>query len=112
MKFWILQLCKTMRTKYIQMYLAETDRNSYLKSLVGEKEITDEAKTKVIKESAIKYLENVFESKKEFTEETLKETIEGCREVVDSLLGVIQDYNIQQLHEMIANLSFHDFLHI
>lgn len=68
-----------------------------------------EKKTEIIRESAIHYLGNLFDSKKEFTTEILEDTLVGCKESVQSMVNVIKDYKITDIQEMIAKLSFHDF---
>ncbi len=94
--------------KYIQLYVPETQRSLYLKSLVRSP-IGDIEKTTVLKETAIEYLHNIFDSGKEFSTEILSEGIEGCREVVANMVDVLDHHNIESLRGMIGNLSFHDF---
>ena len=105
---------KEFKQKYHQLYVLEDQRSAYLKSLVeaesgGILSDGDVAKTNAIKDSAIHYLGGLFDTEKEFTTEVLNEAIEGCRESVESMVGVIKDYDIQSLQSMIGKLSFHDF---
>ena len=97
------------RRKYHQLYVDEEERDLYLKSLICVEGADDVQKAEVVKDSAIKYLKTVFDSDREFTNEVLDETIEGCRESVESMVDVIEDYNITDVHKLIAELSFHDF---
>lgn len=97
------------KTKYFQLYVLESQRDLYLKSLVRNVNASDTQKTDVIKDSAIVYLDKIFDEDKEFTNEVLVETIDGCRESVESMVEVIKDYNISEVQGLIGNLSFHDF---
>ncbi len=99
------------KRKYFQLYVLEAQRNVYVKSLVKSSAVSDVKKTEVIKDSAITYLANVFEKNKDdgFSTEFLDEAIQGCKESVESMVDVIQDYNVHQIQELIASLSFHDF---
>ncbi|MGE3611633.1 MAG: HD-GYP domain-containing protein [Bacteriovoracaceae bacterium] len=95
--------------KYFQLYVSELQRGKYLRSLMKAKELNDIEKTNLIKESALKYLHGIFENKKEFSTEILSQNIEGCREVVESMVDVLDQHNIDSLRTLIGNLSFHDF---
>lgn len=94
--------------KYFQLYVPEEQRRIYLKSLVNS-EADDVQKTSVIKEAALEYLHNIFDKDKEFSTELLAKNIEGCREVVESMVDVLDGHNIDSLRSLIGNLSFHDF---
>ena len=96
------------KKKYFQLYILESDRTSYVKTAQRLK-VGDGAKGGMIKDSAIKYLGKLFDDDKEFTTEVLEETILDCRESVESMVNLIQDYSIQDLQKLIAGLSFHDF---
>lgn len=97
------------KKKYHQLYVPEAQRAAYLQSMVHSDALNDETKTTVIKDSAIQYLGTIFDEEKEFNTEVLTEAISGCRDSVASMVDVIQDYKIEQLQDLIANLSFHDF---
>jgi HD-GYP domain-containing protein (c-di-GMP phosphodiesterase class II) len=94
--------------KYFQLYIPEDQRSTYLRSLVKSK-VDDVQKTNVIKDSALQYLHNIFEKDKEFSTELLAKNIDGCREVVESMVDVLDHHNIDSLRSLIGNLSFHDF---
>ncbi len=96
------------KKKYLQLYVAEEQRAAYLRSL-AKVDVEDSEKVTVIKGSTIEYLGKVFDSEKEFTTEVLEEVVQGCRDSVESMIDVIQEYNINQVQELIAELSFHDF---
>lgn len=99
----------TFKKKYHQLYILETQRDLYLKSLIYCDDVTPVEKTEVIKDSAIVYLNKIFDDTKEFTTELLGEAISGCRESVESMIDVINDYDVKQVQELIGSLSFHDF---
>lgn len=99
----------SMKKKYFQLYVPELQRDEYLKSLVKSEKFSDVRKTEVIKDSAIKHLNRIFDKDKEFTNEVLSEAISGCRDSVENMIDVIQDYDVSDVQNLIANLSFHDF---
>ncbi|MFP5385834.1 MAG: HD-GYP domain-containing protein [Bacteriovoracia bacterium] len=94
--------------KYFQLYVPEDQRKQYLTSLVRSS-VDEVQKTNVIKESALEYLHNIFDKEKEFSTELLAKNIEGCREVVESMVDLLDHHNIDSLRTLIGNLSFHDF---
>jgi HD-GYP domain-containing protein (c-di-GMP phosphodiesterase class II) len=98
-----------LKKKYLQLYVAEDQRKLYMKSLVQSGSVGDEEAVDFIKDSAIKYLHNVFDPKKEFSTEVLYETIEGCKDAVENMIDVLDDYSIDGLKALIGNLSGHDF---
>ncbi|OIQ15699.1 MAG: hypothetical protein BM556_17230 [Bacteriovorax sp. MedPE-SWde] len=95
--------------KYHRVYVLETERNQYLRSLVDATHAPDIERVSVIKDSAIKYLDDIFDPSKEFNTEILGDAIEGCHESMQSMVGVIKDYDINNLKKLIGDLSFHDF---
>lgn len=97
------------RRKYRQLYVAEDQRNLYMKSLVNSGVASDAEAVTFIKDSAIQYLHNVFDPKKEFSTEVLYETISGCKDAVENMIDVLDDYNIDGLRKLIGSLSGHDF---
>lgn len=122
--------------KYHQLYVKEEQRSQFLKGMAlltpedyavnkspkqqseegskstEPKPITispvDIAKSTVLKESAIHHLQTLFDSE-DLPTEVLTQTIVGCRDVVEGMIDVLQDYSIDKLRELITNLSFHDF---
>lgn len=103
------ELLQEFIKKYFQLYISESERALYMRSLVKSNKYSDEQKTTVIKDSAIKYLDKLFDKSKEFNTELLSETIENSREAVESMVDVLHDYKIDDLRKMIGNLSYHDF---
>lgn len=95
--------------KYLQLYVSEEQRRSYLHSLTHQEGVDDVQKSTVLKESAIRYLHQIFDKDKEFSTELLSQSIEGCRDVVESMVDVLDQHGIDSLRGLIANLSFHDF---
>lgn len=100
---------KLFKKKYFQLYVHESQREEYLKSLIHCSGVSDEQKSEIIKDSAIHYLDKLFEPDKEFTTEILSETLLGCKTTVESMVDVIKDYDVSKLQSLIASLSFHDF---
>ncbi len=100
---------EAFKKKYHQLYILETQRDAYLKSLIDCSNATDLQKAEVIKDSAIIYLSKIFDDSKEFTTEVLVDAIEGCRESVESMIDVVSDYDVSEIQQLIGSLSFHDF---
>jgi HD-GYP domain-containing protein (c-di-GMP phosphodiesterase class II) len=100
---------KIFKKKYFQLYVHESQRDEYLRSLIHLKNVPDNQKTDIIKNSAIVYLDKLFDKNKEFTTEVLSETISGCKTAVESMVEVIKDYDVSKLQNLIGSLSFHDF---
>ncbi|HXH31435.1 MAG TPA: HD domain-containing phosphohydrolase [Bacteriovoracaceae bacterium] len=94
--------------KYIQLYVPEEQRKFFLRSLV-KSTVDDVKKANVIKDTALDYLHHIFDKDKEFSTELLSKNIEGCREVVESMVDMLDQHNIESLRSLIGNLSFHDF---
>jgi HD-GYP domain-containing protein (c-di-GMP phosphodiesterase class II) len=97
------------KKKYLQLYITEDERKLYMKSLVHSESVSDEDAVTFIKDSAIQYLHTVFDPGKEFSTELLYETIEGCKDAVENMIDVLDDYDIDGLRALIGNLSGHDF---
>lgn len=97
------------KKKYPQLFVSEAQRKDFLKSLTKGSAGTKVQKASIIKDSAIQYLEKIFDKDREMTNEVLAETIEGCKESVNSMIKVISDLKIKDLQGLIADLSFHDF---
>ncbi len=104
-----LQDLQDLRGKYLQLYIAESERENYVKSLVRSNKKDDAEKTTVIKDAAVQYLQNIFDESKEFNTEILALTITQCREAVESMIDVVGNYSIESLRALIGNLSLHDF---
>ncbi len=100
---------ETFKSKYKQLYVAEDQRKDYMRSLVKSDNVSDEEAVTFIKDSAIEYLHKVFDPGKEFSTEILYETISGCKDAVENMIDVLDDYNIDGLRALIGNLSGHDF---
>lgn len=96
------------KQKYSRPYILESQRDAYLQSLASCENITTKEKTKIIKDSAIIYLNRIFDEE-EFTSEILEEAIAGCRESVESLIDVLSEEDVSSVQKLIGDLSFHDF---
>ena len=97
------------RSKYPQLYVSEAQRGKFTRSLVKHSPIPDVAKAEILKDSALKYLHNIFDSGKEFNTALLSDTINGCREIVESMVDVFDKHDLKSIQGLIGSLSFHDF---
>lgn len=98
-----------LKQKYFQLYIAECARGDFLKSVCSHSGKNLEEKGAVLKDSAIQYLDTLFNPDHQFTTEVLGQTIEGCKDVVANMVDVMHNQDIDAIREMIAKLSFHDF---
>jgi HD-GYP domain-containing protein (c-di-GMP phosphodiesterase class II) len=99
----------SFQKKYRQLYVPETQRSAYLKSIVQSSKSTEIEKTTVIRDTAIKHLAGIFDQNQPMTPEVLTQHVTGCKDAVDSMVNVIENYSIDQLKSLIGSLSFHDF---
>jgi HD-GYP domain-containing protein (c-di-GMP phosphodiesterase class II) len=97
------------KRKYFQIYLAEEQRHLYLEHLAHSEQFRGVDKARVIKDSAIYYLNSLFNGRREFTTEVLEESLRGCRYAVESMVQVVGDSTVSQVQSLIGNLSYHDF---
>ncbi len=100
---------ESFKRKYQQLYVPESQRQIYFKSLTQDPRFSTEQKATVIKDSAIAYLHRIFDEGQELSTEFLSEAIEGCRESVESMVDILQEQDIDSLRNLIGNLSYHDF---
>src|SRR6202012_676966 len=79
-----------LQKRHRQLYVPETQRTVYLQSVCRSSGNTAVEKTAVLKDSAIHYLENIFDENKEFSTEMLAQTINGSRDVVANMVDMLQ----------------------
>lgn len=97
------------RNMYPQLYVNEDQRECYLKTIVNLDSSNMTEATAIIKNSAIKHLSTLFDSNKEFSSELLVETIQKSKVAVESMIDVLDGYDVDGLRGLIGNLSAHDF---
>jgi HD-GYP domain-containing protein (c-di-GMP phosphodiesterase class II) len=95
------------KDKYHSIYVAETERSAFLRSMVASKGATIAEKTTVLKDSAIAHLKKLFDGGT--SPEQLGLAVTQCRDVVDGMIDVLEGYDIDTLRDLIGSLSFHDF---
>ncbi|MBT3983392.1 MAG: HD domain-containing protein [Bacteriovoracaceae bacterium] len=98
-----------LKGKYQQLYIPEDQRSAFMKSITKSDSFEDVEKAKVIKDAAIQHLETLFSPDKDFSTEVLNDAIDGCKESVESMVDVLEDYSVDKLQNLIGELSFHDF---
>jgi HD-GYP domain-containing protein (c-di-GMP phosphodiesterase class II) len=98
---------KEKLSKYPAIYVPESQRNAYLKTITNNEVIDDIKKSEVIKDTALHYLNEIYTNPSD--EHSIIETISKCDQTVESMMTVIEDKSIASVKELIANLSFHDF---
>ncbi len=100
-----------IKSKYSQIYVREAERGTFLKAMTSPHlgGVKIETKAGVIKDSAIRYLDHLFDKEHELTSEVICQTLDGCRDSVESLVNVVKDSKVGVLQDLIGKLSFHDF---
>lgn len=100
---------KEFRSKYFQLYVHEDQRALFLSAMAKLKGLSETEKTKIIKNVALEYLDNLFDPTHVVTTEMLENTVESCKEVISSMVDVLETSGIDEIKDMIGELSFHDF---
>lgn len=98
-----------IKKRFTHLYVREAERGIFLKTFTDKKDIPQEQRTMVVKESAIKHLGDIFSKDKELTSEVLNESLHGCKDSVESMVNLIKADDVDKVQELIAKLSFHDF---
>lgn len=98
-----------LKAKYNQIYISENDRAEYLRAACTHLGKTEQEQVLILKASAIHHLDAIFNNKNDLSVDIINQTLNGCRQTVEGFVSVLQDYDLNELHELIGNLSFHDF---
>lgn len=94
--------------KYDHLYVLETERSQFLSNLAESNQLLAKEKVEILKDHAINYLNDIFSHASELNTKSLNSTLEACHSAVLGMLYTIKDYDIYGLHELIAELNFHD----
>lgn len=98
-----------IKKRFNQVYVREAERGSFLKAFTDVKGVSQERKTGVVKDSAIKHLSSLFQKDKELTSEVLNDSLLGCKDTVESMVNLIKEDDVDKVQDLIGKLSFHDF---
>lgn len=100
-----------LKAKYAQVYLSELDRGQYLKAACRYLGKSESEQVHILKDSAISHLDHLFEMRSghDLSVDIINQTLEGCRQTVEGFVDLLKNYELNQLHELIGSLSFHDF---
>ena len=91
--------------KHDHLYVPEQQRKKYLNTVTSSQKDTS-AKVEVLKSIAIDHMIHVFEG--EDRSETILSHIERSKDVVDSIVELIQHQSMKDLYAVISELGFHD----
>lgn len=97
------------KNKYHQFYVYENQREEFLKSLSLNENASEIEKTQFVKDSAIHYLDKLFDKEKKFDTDVLSEILQGCQTAVKSMVSILKNHDVEKVQLLISNLSFHDF---
>jgi HD-GYP domain-containing protein (c-di-GMP phosphodiesterase class II) len=100
---------EALKAKYQQVYISEDERSEYLKGACQYKGKSEKEKVTLLKSSAMGHLTTLFESKKDLSVAVVNQTLLGCRQTVEGFVYLVKDYDLGGLHELIGELSFHDY---
>lgn len=95
--------------RYQQVYISEEERTDYLKGACVNLGRTEDEPFVVLKSSAIQHLDTLFQHKQEASAEVISQTLQDARKTVEGFVDMLKDYNLNQIHDLIGHLSFHDF---
>jgi HD-GYP domain-containing protein (c-di-GMP phosphodiesterase class II) len=99
-----------IKQKYHQVYISERERGAYLRAICQYFGKSETEKVQILKTSALHHLDSIFNVKtEEVSVEIVNQTLQGCRQTVEGFVELLKSYELKQLHELIGNLSFHDF---
>ena len=96
------------KKKFNQFYILESQRGEFLQSLPRIQSVSLENKVNIIKDSAINHLDNLF-SAENADSRILGDTIKGCKDSVESIVGMVKDCKMSTIKALVGDLSFHDF---
>ncbi len=97
------------REKYRQLYVPESQRADYLRSLETRSPEQVRKRAGVLKEAAIGYLDQLFKKPEELTAETLSQTLDGFKDVALGMVDALHAQSLDSVRDLIGKLSFHDF---
>jgi len=96
--------------RFHHLYVREIERGSSLRTFTAQSSASPVVRTTLVKDTAIKHLGQIFHSGgQEISSQVLNESLTGCKDSVESLLQVIEKNEVDQIQDLIAKLSFHDF---
>lgn len=99
-----------LKIKYLQVYISELERGAYLRAICTHFGKTEDEKVNILKTSALHHLDAIFNVKTdEVSVDIINQTLDGTRQTVEGFVELLKGYELNQLHELIGNLSFHDF---
>lgn len=99
-----------LKQKYQQVYISELERGAYLRAICQYFGKSEAEKVQILKSSALHHLDSIFNVKTdEVSVEIVNQTLAGCRQTVEGFVELLKNYELNQLHELIGSLSFHDF---
>lgn len=99
-----------LKQKYLQVYISELERGAYLRAICQYFGKSEDEKVQVLKTSALHHLDSIFNVKTdEVSVDIINQTLDGTRQTVLGFVELLKGYELNQLHELIGKLSFHDF---
>lgn len=98
-----------LKAKFSQIYLSELDRSKYIIAACKLDGKTEIEQVTILKSSAIERLDQIFVDHNNLSAGIINETLAGCRQTVEGFVELVRDFDLSKLHELIGNLSFHDF---
>lgn len=99
---------KQIQEKFGHIYVLEDERGSFLSCVGDASSLSKTEKSQVLKDAAVNYLKNIFQSEHQFSTRVLEETFRGCHGAVIGMLDVIKDSDILSLQDLIGELNYHD----
>ena len=95
--------------KFGHIYIAENQRNHFFKDLGDNKNLATKEKVEILKNAALDHLDQLFHNTDDMIQsESIKKCLVECEAAAIGLMESIRNYDLFGLHDLIAELDFHD----
>ena len=96
-------------SKYHQLYVSESQRKYYLRSISKREDLTDLKKAEVAKSIAVDHLRTIFNRQTSSGEQNIFENeLVQCKETVEEMIEFVKDKKFKELQKVLGQLSIHD----
>ncbi|MEC9283314.1 MAG: HD domain-containing phosphohydrolase [Bdellovibrionota bacterium] len=95
--------------KFGHIYIAEDQRTQFFKDLGDNQKLASKEKVEILKTAALEHLDSLFHNKDNIIQsESIKKCLAECEAATIGMMESIRNYDIFGLHDLIAELDYHD----
>lgn len=95
--------------KFGHIYIAENQRKQFFKDLGDNQQLPSKEKIEILKSAAIDHLDHLFHNTNDIIQsESIKRCLVECEGAAIGMMESIRNYDLFGLHDLIAELDFHD----